>query len=342
MSLYSKIKDGLPEICLSAGLVTGPFTPFILDRIAGGNSDPRTLAGTGVIIAAVEIAAWASLRRGYTKQRELTNRLDAVSGDLKTANRIRNTQELSLDELLSAALERERLIGLERDELVKILGFAVDAQTPYSSVKGVLQLGRAFLEYLTKINRYSFSDEELVDFDNILRLHDVGKLRVKKSILDLTRELKDEEYDAVKAHAIRGGEFLRKLQSLKHIAYIVQAHHENWDGTGYPNRLNRENIPFFARIVRIIDSYQAMRSHRPYNGNNHTPKTNSEAIADLESHRGKRYDPDLLSYFVDFIKKYEPALRDRNPELFYYGEGEASQAATDHSIATAQEESGAK
>ena len=95
-------------------------------------------------------------------------------------------------------------------------------------------------------------------------LHDIGKLAVPAAILDLARPLNSRERAVVRAHTIRGAEILAEIAGLAHLAPLVRASHERWDGTGYPDRLFGERIPLPSRIVFTVDAFDAMTNDRPY------------------------------------------------------------------------------
>src|SRR5215207_163701 len=94
-------------------------------------------------------------------------------------------------------------------------------------------------------------------------LHDIGKLAVPASILDLARPLNSRERAVVRAHTIRGAEILAEIAGLAHLAPYVRASHERWDGMGYPDQLLGQQIPLAARIVCTVDAFDAMTNDRP-------------------------------------------------------------------------------
>jgi HD-GYP domain-containing protein (c-di-GMP phosphodiesterase class II) len=95
-------------------------------------------------------------------------------------------------------------------------------------------------------------------------LHDIGKLAVPARILDLARPLNSRERAVVRSHTIRGAEILAEIAGLAHLAPLVRASHERWDGSGYPDGLFGEQIPPASRIVFTVDAYDAMTNDRPY------------------------------------------------------------------------------
>jgi HD-GYP domain-containing protein (c-di-GMP phosphodiesterase class II) len=104
----------------------------------------------------------------------------------------------------------------------------------------------------------------LFELELVAILHDIGKLAVPATILDLARPLNSRERALVRVHTIRGAEILAEVAGLAHLAPFVRASHERWDGTGYPDRLFGEQIPLAARIVFTVDAFDAMTNDRPY------------------------------------------------------------------------------
>ena len=121
-------------------------------------------------------------------------------------------------------------------------------------------------------------------------LHDIGKLAVPTRILDLARPLNSRERVVVRSHTIRGAEILTEIAGLRHLAPLVRASHERWDGTGYPDRLSRHAIPLAARIVFTVDSYDAMTNDRPYR----RALARVEARARIRAGAGTAFDPRVV------------------------------------------------
>jgi len=141
-------------------------------------------------------------------------------------------------------------------------------------------------------------------------VHDIGKLAIPDSLLHRPGPLSHEEYEIVQQHAAMGAEILNGIANGGALASIVRHHHENWDGSGYPDRLRRDAIPIGARVLAVVDCYDALTSNRPYR----QPLQHGEAIAMLVARRGTMYDPAILDAFVrviERIRRVEPcAIRD--------------------------------
>jgi putative nucleotidyltransferase with HDIG domain len=122
-------------------------------------------------------------------------------------------------------------------------------------------------------------------------LHDIGKVATPDAILFKPGPLSADEWDTVRDHAAAGQRILNQIPSLSHCSVIVRAHHERWDGLGYPDGLAGENIPFEARILAVVDAFHAMISDRPYR----RAIAPRRALEILQSGRGTQWDP----YIVD-------------------------------------------
>jgi len=127
-------------------------------------------------------------------------------------------------------------------------------------------------------------------------LHDIGKIGVPDSILNKPNRLTPEEYEIVKRHPEFGWTVVRNLPGLEQTSLYVLHHHEHFDGTGYPARLRDSEIPIGARIVAVIDAFDAMVSSRPYRAG--LPL--QEAIKRLHQASGTQFDPDVVKSFVRF------------------------------------------
>ena len=130
-------------------------------------------------------------------------------------------------------------------------------------------------------------------------LHDIGKLAIPDSVLHKPGPLTAEEYELVKRHAALGAEILDGIEFGRPLAQIVRHHHENWDGTGYPDALRGSEIPLGARILAVVDCYDALTSERPYR----QPVTHPDALAMIVERRGMMYDPAILDAFVRVVQR---------------------------------------
>lgn len=135
-------------------------------------------------------------------------------------------------------------------------------------------------------------------------LHDVGKTGVPSEVLNKPGKLTDEEFEQMKKHTVLGDAIISETPFPWDIRPMVRNHHEHWDGTGYPDRLKGEEIPFTARILCVADIYDALTSARSYR----PAMPREKALAIMESESGRTVDPKLFAIFKEVIGKYEDAL----------------------------------
>ena len=145
-------------------------------------------------------------------------------------------------------------------------------------------------------------------------LHDVGKIAIKDSVLQKPASLTTQEFGQMKAHALIGGDIFEFLEDripdkeFAHIAgQIAKYHHERYDGTGYPCGLAGEEIPLVARIMSIVDVYDALTSRRPYK----EPFSHEKAMTLITEGAGKQFDPRLVNHFVNISNVIKECLESK-------------------------------
>jgi putative two-component system response regulator len=137
-------------------------------------------------------------------------------------------------------------------------------------------------------------------------LHDIGKIGVSDLILKKPSRLTPEEWVEMRRHPIIGEQICRPLASSREFAPIVRHHHERWDGLGYPDRLQGDEIPIGARIVGIVDAYDAITHDRPYR----EARSPEKAIAVLGIDAGRQFDPGLVERFAAMVAREDLAETD--------------------------------
>lgn len=130
-------------------------------------------------------------------------------------------------------------------------------------------------------------------------LHDIGKIGIAKSILTKTTRLTNEEREIVKKHVEMSITIIKHIPSFNHVIPAVIAHHERWDGKGYPRGLMLENIPLAARCLAVVDAFDAMTSERPYR----SAYTVSAALREIENNMGTQFDPKAASLFIKLVRE---------------------------------------
>lgn len=153
-------------------------------------------------------------------------------------------------------------------------------------------------------SRVGVSDQQLIKaIEAAALLHDMGKLAVPEYILNKPGKLTPAEFEKMKLHASVGADILSAIEFPYPVVPIVRHHHENWDGTGYPAGLKGTDIPIGARILSVVDCFDALTSDRPYR-----PKLSDEdAIAILLQRRASMYDPLIVDTFIRVHRELAPA-----------------------------------
>jgi putative two-component system response regulator len=119
--------------------------------------------------------------------------------------------------------------------------------------------------YASELGRHLGLDEEsVIALKRGGVLHDVGKIRIPDEILKKGSNLTPQEWEIMKQHPIIGENICKPLKSLRKVLPIIRNHHEHWNGTGYPDGLRGHDIPLLARILQVVDVYDALRTERPY------------------------------------------------------------------------------
>ena len=144
-----------------------------------------------------------------------------------------------------------------------------------------------------------FDEPRLHQLSLTAMMHDIGKLLVPECILSRPRRPTRFERFVLKMHPNFGAALASYYGLTAELRIRTQHHHERWDGRGYPHRLGSTDIPLMARIVQVTDTFEAMTDQREYN----TPRTLSDAVAELRRETGKQFDPHVVEAFLDTLPK---------------------------------------
>jgi diguanylate cyclase (GGDEF)-like protein/putative nucleotidyltransferase with HDIG domain len=145
----------------------------------------------------------------------------------------------------------------------------------------------------TLAREMGLSEEDVLTIEYAAALHDIGKIGVPDEILGKPAALDGEEWESMRSHSRLGYEILNGVGFLKAAAEIVHAHHERFDGSGYPRGLRGEEIPLGARLFMVVDSYDAMTSRRVYRD----AMPGHLAMEEIVRHAGVQFDPDVVAAF---------------------------------------------
>jgi putative two-component system response regulator len=181
------------------------------------------------------------------------------------------------------------------ESVIFALAAAVEAQDPYTEKH--LQRMASLSERLAQAADLDPSQMAYIRYASIL--HDVGKIGVSEAILRKPGPLTEEEWAEVREHPAIGARIVRSMRFGQQIAPIVRSHHEHWDGRGYPDGLKGKEIPIGARLVALVDAYDAMSTDRPYRA-----ALPPEVIrTELEQNAGKHFDPDLTALLLRLLEE---------------------------------------
>ena len=194
--------------------------------------------------------------------------------------------------VLKEAKEKEAALF---EETTEALAHAIDAKDAYTSGHST----RVAL-YSRQIAKEAGLDEEAckqVYFSALL--HDVGKIGIRKSIINKPGRLTDEEYDHIKTHPVLGDQILSSIKQAPFLCAGARYHHERYDGKGYPDGLAGENIPEIARIIAVADAYDAMTSARSYRD----PLPRAVVRQEIEKGVGTQFDPRFATIMLRLIDR---------------------------------------
>lgn len=171
---------------------------------------------------------------------------------------------------------------------------------------GMFQFVEKSREYYENISNMSVKIAEKIHVDDIKNIkiaglfHDIGYITINKSIFMKESELSIDEKYEIQNHPVAGYHILNTILSYGKIAEIVLAHHENYDGSGYPEGIRGDEIPIESRILSVVVSYYAMTSEKRYG----KIKTKEEAIREINKLSGKMYDPVVVNAFMEIVKDH--------------------------------------
>ena len=191
----------------------------------------------------------------------------------------------------------EKTREMERITIQAIMTVAntVDAKDEYT--KGHSMRVAAYAELVAQ--RLGWPEEEVQNVYYVAMLHDVGKIGVPDAVLNKPFRLTDLEFRLIQNHTVMGAEILKDFKMFPNVNVGAKYHHERYDGKGYPEGLKAESIPIVARIIALVDSYDAMTSNRVYRR-----RLSDEVVRqELEKGKGSQWDPDLVDIFLELINE---------------------------------------
>jgi HD-GYP domain-containing protein (c-di-GMP phosphodiesterase class II) len=197
---------------------------------------------------------------------------------------------VSIIEPLLRRWEKQRIRLTAFREIAKAIASAVDARDPH-----LVGHGGRVSEFAQATARVHGLQGELIDRLGLAGLlHDIGRLGIPESLLSKPGPLTPEEFRIVQMHPVWSERFLKKVEYLGDVLPAIRNHHERFDGGGYPDGLEGDDIPMLARLLAVADSFDAMTSPRPFRG----PMSDTDALLEMTREQGKQFDPILVEAFL--------------------------------------------
>ncbi|MDZ7838597.1 MAG: diguanylate cyclase [Actinomycetota bacterium] len=184
-------------------------------------------------------------------------------------------------------MERKNIYGKILDTLVDKL--RQKNQESKSHIQFLEQLAREFGQ------RIDLPEPKIKDLMMLATIYDIGKITVPINILNKKDKLSSSEWELIKRHPETGYHISEPTPQIMNLADAILSHHERWDGSGYPQKLSGREIPLLARVIAIIDAYDAMVNGRPYR----KPLSKQQALSELKKYAGIQFDPELVKKFID-------------------------------------------
>lgn len=229
-----------------------------------------------------------------------------VIGVITLYDKVDDKPFTAFDQEIMSTLAEQAVIAIKNAQLykeqerltlgsIKSLAAVLESRAPGTYVPKA-----SFLKIAVAIGQDMHLDAEgLKSLEYAAILHDAGEIFVPETVLSKPDKLTGKEYEMVKEHPAAGVTIIRHIKALKTVMPIILYHHENYDGSGYPKGLKKDQIPVGARIMAVVSAFEAMIAKRPYR----TPKTIEEATEEIRSHSGTQFDPKVVDIFLKVIRR---------------------------------------
>lgn len=310
--LLSKVKPDLILLDIEMPVMTG-IEAFDILRADKELSDIPVIFLTSVVDSQVESDLFAK------------GAVDFVSKPFSEAvlrNRIKMHLNLNLliKERTRALKRKTKALKRIQDALVSVLSDMVENrdQETGGHVWRTSEYMRLLIEEMVRqgLYREELHEEDIEMLVASAKLHDIGKIKISDNVLNKPGKLSDEEFDRMRHHTTLGADIIDRMMSLSGEAQfldiakvIALSHHERWDGTGYPAGLQGREIPLQARIMSLVDVYDALRSERPYKA----AMSPDETVTLITEAAGTQFDPEIVQVFLSIKDRFE-ALREEEEE----------------------------
>jgi len=215
--------------------------------------------------------------------------------DILSKNRIPKARNLS-EELCKKLQEPSNKDEVSKEALFTVADMLTKLYNPMHT-PGAIKNKVIMAVSLAK--RFDLSKEEIDNLRVAVLLYDIGNLMLPDDLLQKATPLTDDEKAKIKNHpVIAAREILKPISYIQDVLPIIEHHHENWDGSGYPNKMSKEEIPLTSQIILILDEYFALIEHRPYR----TKLSSKDAIEIIKADAGKKWNNALVKEFISLIE----------------------------------------
>ena len=220
--------------------------------------------------------------------------------DILTQHRIPFNRSLATDLIEKLQIKQQDSSGASTQEMLFSIVDSISKSYfplhPDGSTKNKVALATLIAK------RMNLAKSEIDKLKIAMLLYDIGNTMMPQDIMKKAAPLNSHEKEAIQKHPVVGAqEILKPIDSVSSIIPIIEHHHENWDGSGYPNNKKGDEIPTTSQIILIVDSYFAMISYRPYR----KAYTIDEAIEEIKTNSNKKYSPELVEAFIYAIDEFK-------------------------------------
>lgn len=290
MEAIEKVKNEHFDLMLLDFIMTPIHGDQVVEEIRKFNKELYILLLTGHKDLAPPLETIRRLDiQGYCEKSDKFDQLLLlIESGIKAISQMNTIKEIN-DELKDTYDKLERAYM----ESIQTLRYTVEAKDTYT--RGHSDRVSEFSVLIGKHLGLSNEDLKVLQIGGLF--HDIGKIGVPDSILLKEGKLTDDEYSEIKNHPTIGAHILSNATIFQNIIPIVKHHHEKYDGNGYPGKLKGEDIPYFARIAAIADTFDAMTSKRTYRD----ALPLEVVIAEIERCKGTQFDPKLADVFLDIL-----------------------------------------
>ena len=215
---------------------------------------------------------------------------------------IRNIQKMESQRQRAEMNKRRKQMETMSLQMMQTLSTTIEAKDEYTRGHS-----HRVAEYAALIaEELGWDKKEIRNLKNAAHLHDIGKIGIPDSILNKPTRLTEEEFQVIKEHTVIGAEILKNITLIDHVKEVARSHHERYDGMGYPDGLKGEEIPLYARVITVADSYDAMKSRRIYRN----PLDDQVIYNEIARNCGSQFDPQIAGVFLKMLNENRVVIRE--------------------------------